>query len=339
MGKSKTTIVDIAREAGTSISTVSYVLNNGPRSVSAKTRQKILRTVKRLSYSPDRVASSLKRRRTMSIGVIFPDMTNNYFPETLRGILEITQNEKYNIILRNAARSDSLQEDCVRDLFSQRVDGFVIRPIAGSPFPAILQDSGIPFVVVDRPEGEWEKHDSVSVDNRKAIRMAAEILMEEGHERIALITGPKNTGTSIEREKGFRDSIGNAGADPQACRTLHGDYSLENGRQSMRILMEENPEITAVITASTRITYGAIQALREAKKSIPEEFSIVAYGYAKWLSLFFPPITTIEQPIVEMGRRAVRILLDKIENGEQSDIVRVVIDPVRIDGLSHQINF
>ena len=233
MKNKKVTIADVAKEAGTSISTVSYVINSGPKPVSEKTKKKILEVIDRRSYSPDRIASSLKRRSTMSIGVIFPNMTNIYFPETLGGILEVTQHENYNIILKDSSGDMKLQEDCIRDLISMRVDGFIIRPIAGSPFPLILKASGIPFVVVDRLEGEWREHDYVAVNNKKAVKMAAEIIIAEGHKKIALITGPRGTGTSTERADGFKEAVKEKKLDPKQCRILWGDYSVGNGKSSM----------------------------------------------------------------------------------------------------------
>ncbi len=337
--KKRATITDIAREAGTSISTVSYVLNDGPKPVSKENRKKILDVVHRLSYTPDMVARGLKRRRTMSLGVIFPDMTNTYFPEILRGILEITQHEKYNIMLRNASQSVAAQNDCIRDLLSQRVDGFIIRPIAGSQVPAILCDSGIPFVVVDRSERGWKRYDSVSLNNRKAISTAVEMLVREGHESIALITGPRETGTSIERVNGFMDASDLHRLREDKCRVLYGKYSVETGRDSVHTILNENPGISAVVTASTAITFGAIQELRRQEMRISVEMSLVAYGYSKWLTLLFPPVTTIEQPVVEMGRRAVHILLQCIEKEDSGSRVREIIDPVIIDGVSHQSNF
>jgi len=326
----------LGAQRNTSISTVSYVINSGPKPVSEKTKKKILEVIDRRSYSPDRIASSLKRRSTMSIGVIFPNMTNIYFPETLGGILEVTQHESYNIILKDSSGDMKLQEDCIRDLISMRVDGFIIRPIAGSPFPSVLEESGIPFVVVDRLEGEWVEHDYIAVNNKKAIRMAAEILITEGHMKMALITGPRGTGTSIERAGGFREAIEENRLDPKQCRIFWGDYSVGNGKSSMAKILDENQGFSAVITASTRISFGAIDEIRERKKDIPDEVKIVAYGYSRWLSLLSPSLTTIEQQVREVGRRAVRIILKKIKEPSKSKKIQELLDPVEIDGVSHQ---
>ena len=335
MKNKKITIADIAKEAGTSISTVSYVINSGPKPVSEKTRNKILEVIERCSYSPDRIASSLKRKSTMSIGVIFPNMTNIYFPETLGGILEATQHENYNIILKDSSGDMQLQEDCIRDLISMRVDGLIIRPISGSPFSSILEASNIPFVVVDRREGEWKEYDYIAVNNKKAVKMAAEILFAKGHKNIALITGPRNTGTSMERVDGFKEAIKEKNLDLNQCRVLWGDYSVENGKSSMAKLFNESPDITGVIAGSTRITFGLIDEIRERENGIPNEIDIVAYGYSMWLSLITPSLTIIEQQVKEVGRRAVKIILKKLKETDKSKKFQEVLDPVKIDGVSH----
>ncbi len=335
MKSKKITIADIAKEAGTSISTVSYVINSGPKPVSEKTRKKILEIIERYSYSPDKIASSLKRKNTMSIGVIFPNMTNIYFPETLGGILEVTQNENYNIILKDSSGDMKQQEDCIRDLISMRVDGLIIRPIAGSPFSSVLQASGIPFVVVDRREGEWREHDYVAVNNRKATKMAAEILISKGHRKIALITGPLGTGTSKERVDGFQEAVREKKLNLEECRILWGDYSADNGKSSMAKLVNNNPEITAIIAASTRISFGVIDELRERNMVVPDDINIVAYGYSAWLSLISPSLTIIEQQIKEVGRRAVRMILKRIKEPGKNKKLQELLDPVKIDGVSH----
>ena len=333
--KESVTIVDIAREAGTSISTVSYVLNGGPKPVSEKTRRKILDVIERHSYSPDRIASSLKRKRTMSLGVVFPVMTNIYFPETLGGILEVTQHENYNIILKDASGDAELQEDCIQDLVSARVDGLIIRPIARSRIPDGLRDSGIPLVVVDRMDDEWREQNNISFDNRKAIKTATEILIDSGHRELGLITGPKGTTASLERVKGFEEAITENGLDLEKCFILWGDYSVENGQKSTNRILREKPNITGVVTASTRITFGAIRTINEHARVVPDDLSLVAFGYSRWLSLLYPPITTIEQPVREMGRRAVKMVLQLIEEQGGGDRREEFTDAVRIDGISH----
>ena len=330
MPSKKVTIVDIAQEAGKSISTVSYVINNGPRSVSHSTRQKILEIVQRHSYSPNKIARSLKRQKSMSVGVVFPEMTNIYFPETLVGILEVTQNKNYNIILRNASNDEQFQKECINDLIAQGVDGLIIRPVEHSPVPSSLLKSNIPFVVVDRREGDWKKHASVFVNNKKAIELAVRILTEAGHSRIALINGPKDTVSAVERAEGFGGAVASGGT------ICWGDYSQQNGYEAMETLLHRHTDITAVVTGSTKITLGALKRLREENKTIPTDISLVAYGYSKWFSLFSPPITTIEQPVHEMGSTAAEAILCAIDTQHSlTQTVEESVDPIVVDGMTH----
>lgn len=335
------TIIDIAREAGTSISTVSYVINNGPKPVSTEIRRKVQRVIRKHGYSPDRIARSLKRRRSMSIGVIFPEMTNIYFPETLGGILEVTQHESYNVILRNASGDSAFEEECVRDLISSRVDGLLIRPTDGSRVSRLLRESGIPFIVVDRRTRAWHGCSAVSIDHFRAMQIAVGILTAEGHRRITLITGPEDGETGMERSRGFLQTLSDGsvrddGDEQPEALVLRGSFSQEHGRASMAAILDAHPEVEAVITGSTRITLGALEALRERGKRVPDDMALVAYGYRRWLSLHHPPITCIEQPVREMGRRAARLLLAAIgqrPTGEQTAYESV--DPVLVDGLTH----
>jgi len=326
----KVTIVDIAHEAGTSISTVSYVLNNGPRSVSYNTRQRILEIIQRHSFAPNKIARSLKRRKSMSLGVVFPEMTNIYFPETLGGILEVTQNKDYNIILRNASNDPRFQKECISDLIAQGVDGLIIRPVEHSLIPQSLTKSSIPFVVVDRREGEWIKHSSIYVNNKKAIEMAVGILRQAGHSRIAMINGPQDALSAMERAEGFREAFESGGI------ISWGGYSQENGYTTMKTILQRHTEITAIVTGSTKITLGALQRVRDENKTVPADISLVAYGYSKWFSLFSPAITTVEQPVHEMGRRAAEAILLAI--GPQRSLSEVVdesVDPIIVDGITH----
>ncbi len=326
--KKKLTIVEIAREAGTSISTVSYAINNGPRPVSAETRRKIQAIIDRHAYAPNRIARSLKRRQTMSVGVIFPEMTNIYFPETLGGILEVTQDKKYNVILRSASGDPDCQEECIGDLIADGVDGLIIRPVERSAVPRSLAACSVPLVVVDRRQGQWRKYSSVYVDNRKAIEMAVGLLRQQGHSRIAMINGPPDSSSALERAAGYRHALGSEGI------LLHGDYSQGNGYESAKVLLARHPRVTAVITASTRITLGALQRFRDERVGIPADIALVAYGYSKWFSLFSPPITTVEQPVREMGRRAANAILAAIGGG-QTGAVDESVDPIVVDGMTH----
>lgn len=322
------TIVEIAREAGTSISTVSYAINNGPRPVSPETRRRIQAIIDRRAYAPNRIARSLKRRQTMSIGVVFPEMTNIYFPETLGGILEVTQDKKYNVILRSASNDRRTQEECVGDLVAQGVDGLLVRPVERSVLPRSLAASTVPLVVVDRRQGPWRRYPSVYVDNRRAIEMAVRLLRDQGHSRIALFNGPLDSSSALERARGFRAALDAEGP------VYDGGYSQDNGYQAAGSLLREQPGVTAVITASTRITLGALQRFRDERIRIPEDIALVAYGYSKWFSLFSPPITTVEQPVHEMGRRAARAILAAI-GGERRERADESVDPIVVDGMTH----
>lgn len=170
--------------------------------------------------------------------------------------------------------------------------------------------------------------------------MATEILFGEGHRSISLVTGAREVGTSQERVDGFLESVHTHRLDRDQCPVFYGDYSVETGHDAIRRIFDIKTNgggVTAVITASTRITFGAIQELRRRQVKIPDGISLVAYGYSQWLSLFFPPITTVEQSVLEMGRSAARILLDLIEGRSGNGDVNEIIDPVIIDGVSHRI--
>ena len=307
------TLKDVAKAAGVSSATVSRYLTGHAR-LSDETRADVERAIRELNYRPNRVARRLQATggRSGLLGLVIPDMRNPFFTDIGHGVEDAAQQHGYTVILGHS--NDSVEREArYLDLFhAEHVDGVVLPTVRSvDATVADLSRGDIPVVCVDRKTAA--EVDTVISDNVKGARLATEHLLALGHRRIGFVGGLPEISTTQERLAGYRGALAAAGLP--VCRELivEGDSRQESGRlRTGRLLALPTPP-TALLGGNNLMTLGALQAIREQTLRIPDDVAIVGYDDMPWSSAFTPPLTAVDQPGYEMGRRAAEILLRRIE--------------------------
>ncbi|MFJ2760762.1 LacI family DNA-binding transcriptional regulator [Streptomyces prasinus] len=305
-------IKDVAAEAGVSVATVSRVLNDHA-SVSATARERVLAAVEALGYRPNAVARSLRTHQTRTLGLVISDVMNPYFTELARSVEEEARALGYSVIIGNADERPDLQDHHVTTLLDRRIDGLLVSPTdGGSPGMLEAARAGTPMVFVDR----WIPGVDVPVvrsDGRSAVRDLVAHLYGLGHRRLAIIAGPAATTTGRERVDAFREALGAYGLPLPAAYIGQGDFQADSGRRVTEgfLGLAEPPEV--VFAADNLMALGALDAVRAHGLRVPEDIGLAAFDDIPWFVHTDPPVTAIAQPTGDLGRAAVRALVDRIE--------------------------
>jgi len=306
---------DVAKVAGVSPATVSYVVNNGPRPVSAETRQKVLDVIHESGYTPNAVARSLRLQKTTTLGLILPDTLNPYFAEVARGVEQYAFENGYTLILCHSDYSIEREIQYVNVLQSERVAGVIWFPATSDPKPALmLADYEINLVVLDRNVSGIDCP-SIVADNYKGGCLATQHLIDLGHRDIGCIARPFDLEHSQERIKGFMATLRENGLPVDPTRIVKGGFRLEDGRTATFHLLDEHPTITAIFAYNDFMAIGALRAAHERSLRIPQDISIVGFDDLPQAQFTYPTLTTIQQPKFEMGKQGAKLLLDLI-NGK-----------------------
>lgn len=309
------TMKDVAEHAGVSVSTVSYVLNDsGP--VAPERRNRVLDAIRVLEYSPNESARSLKRRSASTIGMVVPDLTNQFFAMVTEGVQKAASARDVLVVLVVPDAIDAPEENQGKLLRSQRVDGVVYLSGTGS-MPASIYElarSG-PVVLVDEQIPSLELP-AVVCDSRKGAREIAKHVLDLGHRRIAVLGGPPALWTAQQRLAGYREALAGAGIDPDSVPVSAGDYHQASGTAGAERALAGPPgeRPTALLCANDLMAIGAMEYCRAAGLRIPEDVSVVGFDDLPISALLTPRLTTVRQPAHDMGHRAATVLFDLLEN-------------------------
>lgn len=320
MRKRVPTIKEVAKEAGVSISTVSNVLTNKRKAYSEETARRVWEAVHRLGYRRNLIARSLVHRRTFTIGVVVEYLSgsvfrNTYFGVVLDGVLEAATQQEYHVkIIRVRPNA---YEKAVEHIEDGSMDGVVLASLAAdnplaqymlkSRIPAVMAGSVLPEVAIPY----------VDVDDFTAVYRAVRWLMELGHRRIGIITGDLRKWSARRREQGYLMALREAGIEPHAAWRYEGDYRLEAGEAGIQYLLRAKPAPTAVVCGNDRTALGVLRVLREKGIRVPEQISVLGFDDDESAALSVPPLTTVRQPMFEIGIKATELLLQQVEQGER----------------------
>lgn len=322
------TLSDIAERAGVSVSTVSRVLNKkaGKYRISAETEAKIQKTARELKYRPNQIARGLRLKKTNTIGLIAPDVSNPFFAYIIKRVQNVAHSLGYSLIVCNTDENLTQEVEHVNLLFRNRVDGLIAMPVgqAYGHFADWL-DKGVPLVLLDRCFDELDAR-SVVVDNYAGACEAVEHLIRAGHERIAFVQGLPGTYTNNERLRGFRDTLAAHGLPCDESLIVGSDFRQENGYMETKLLLSKDDRPTALFATSDLITLGALQAIYEEGLSIPEDISVIMFDDFDFAPYLRCPLTAIRQPKELMGEIAVKMLVEELR-GEKQGRRRVVLKP------------
>lgn len=307
----KVTIQDIARVSGVSKSTVSRVLN-GTVAVNPEKTQAVLDATERLGFQPNLLAQSLASGRSSTIGVLTQMMGSPFYDSISQGVIAALSETGYSPIFADGRWHPSEQKDAMKTLVDRCVDGLIV--IGGSV--STLQISEItrdlPVLLVARKCEAGELR-SLSVDNELGAYNATKHLIQNGHQRIALITGLADHADAVARYEGYRGALVDAGIGIDKKLILDGDFSAESGLKAVEQLMDRSVKFTAVFAANDLMAYGARLALSRLSKNVPEDVAIIGFDDQLESSFVTPPLSSIRQPAREMGERAARAILNLVE--------------------------
>ncbi len=306
----KVTIKDVARKAGVSISTVSRVLSPQINNYMRKqTREKVLEAIKDLDYRPDMRAQSLRGMGTRIIGLIMPDALNPFYQELAYVLEEICYKEKFGLLVCSSKNSITRELIYIDLLERQKVDGIILSTVGLNKARLnSLTRRGIPIVLVDR-DVPYADVPVMFTNNYMGGCQATQYLIDLGHRKIACIAGAMNTLSSINRLKGYRDTLGKNGLGVNKKLIKEGKLTYKDGYKLMEeLLRKSDAEFTAVFCLNDLVALGSMHAIQEKGKSIPYNYSIIGFDNISFSSISNPPLTTIAQPIKEIASGAFKTI-------------------------------
>ncbi|WP_181347216.1 LacI family DNA-binding transcriptional regulator [Thalassobacillus sp. CUG 92003] len=330
MTNKKITIREVATQAGVSISTVSQYMNKRFDYMGTETRKRIESAIRELDYQPNVVARSLKVKNTRTIGIVVANILHNFSTEVIRAIEDECHNQGFSTIICNADDEPEKERKYLNTLLSKQVDGLILFPTGGNiEIHQKLADESFPMVFIDRIIKEMTV-DSVLLDNHRAIDVAVEHLIENGYERIAILTSSllQNVTPRIERIEGFQMAMKNRGL-PMHPEYVKGMEIKDLNRGLKRLYSLKQPP-DAFIAGNDLTLMEILKFASEEGKQIGREMGLVTIDEVDFAKVYAPPLSTIAQPTFEMGRQAASLLLNKVRGD--------VAEPPRIHRYAPQLN-
>lgn len=319
----RVTMSDVARMVGTSKKTISRVLNNDPN-VSESLRQRVQSAVEALNYRPLTSARSLASNRSFMIGLLYDNRSPSYIMEVQAGVLEACEAQHYSMMVQPLVSAAADFVERVEDILTRhQPDGLILMPPITDHPPLLdcLHENGVPFASI--APRQPENCIGVMLREREAAAAMVDHLVSLGHRRIAHILGDPEHGAGIWRLAGYRDGLERAGLKEDPAYMVQGRFSFESGVEAMRQLLALPHRPTAVFAGDDDMAVGAIWAAAEAGVSIPRDMSICGFDDTTMATQVWPPLTTIHQPVREMGRRATQELLLRVLNKGEPRMVEV----------------
>lgn len=323
-----TTIRDVAKQAGVAPITVSRVINNSGY-ISRETRDRVEAAIAELQYVPNSLARSLRSKQTKTIALVLTDITNPFFTTMARGVEDIANKQKFNVIFCNTDESEAKQHEYLTILLQKQVDGILLVPAQSKAEPVkLIQQQGVEVVVVDR-RVPYSQVDVVRTDSEKGAYQLTQYLLNLGHKEIAILTGPHQVSTAIDRVSGYRRALIEAELKVKECFICYGEFTQAGGYEMMRRVLALAKRPTAIFAANNFIALGALRAFHDAGLRAPEDIALVAFDDLPPSLIIDPFLTAASQPSYEMGQRAAELLLARL-TGEMFVDYQEVILPTEI---------
>jgi LacI family transcriptional regulator len=321
------TVLDVAKRAGVAPITVSRVINNSGY-ISLATRERVEVAVKELGYVPNTIARGLRSKRTHTLALVVTDITNPFFTLMARGVEDVAGNSNYTVVYCNTDESEDKEEKYVNILAQKQVDGVLLVPACGNARTIkFLELNGIHVVVLDRRISGVET-DFVRSDSENGAKRLVQLLIGLGHKRIAIISGPKDVSTAVDRVLGYQQGLKEAGLAENEL-VYYGAFNQQSGYELTKQAMGQSPRPTAIFGANNFIMIGILKALGELQLNVPNDVSVVGFDDFPESMLVKPFFTAATQPAYDMGRLATDLLLKRI-SGELSDGYQELILPTDI---------
>jgi LacI family transcriptional regulator len=325
--ETRTTLKQIAEELGISSSTVSRVLNGHAKRhrINSETEAAVRKLAEKRNFSPNQLARSLRLSKTNTIGLVVPDISNPFFASIARSVENEARHQGYSVVLCDTEDRTDLEIEVLGLLEGRKVEGLVLVPV-GQECAHLkrYERNGLPVVVVDR----WFralKLPCVASDDYRGALEAVGLLLKSGHRCIACIQGLPGTAPNEERVRGYRDALRERGVKVDASLIVGDDFQEPNGYVQTQRLLRQRPDVTALWCLNNLISLGALRALSEAGRRVPEDVSVVSFDDPPYAPYLATPMTTVAQQHAEMGREAVRLLFERIASGKRVKPERVIL--------------
>jgi len=315
------TLADVATRAGVSTATVSRCLNS-PGQVQQRTRDRVMAAVQDLGYSPNFGARALAARRTKTIGAIIPTMENAIFARAIQAFQEELHKSGVTLLVSSSSYRQDVEEDQIRTLVARGADGLLL--IGHDRSPAIYQflaNRGVPVLICWAYDPSVARR-SIGFDNRRAMAGLAAEVLALGHRNIGIISAEfEGNDRARARVSGVQDAMRAQGLDPTTADLIETPYSIENGANALREMMQNSPRPTAVICGNDVLAVGAVQMARALGLAVPGDVSITGFDDIELARVVDPPLTTVHVPHRDMGRQAARLLVDMVAGHPARDSV------------------
>jgi LacI family transcriptional regulator len=313
---SRVTIVQVAKEAGVSLGTVSRVINDDVH-VADETRERVLAVAKELGYVANRQARGLKGRKTNTIGVLVPNLGSGYIGEIMRGIDHELEINQLDLMLFTTQRMADKETKYVANMMQGMVDGLLfLIPRSPSDYIGTLSDRNFPFVLIDNQVAD-EPCPYVGATNWQGAYKATEYLIELGHKRIAFITGSMDLNSATDRLEGYKSALRTHHIPVNPDLIYEGDYTQPSGYAGATTLLELQEIPTAVFASNDALAMGAMDAVRNRGLRVPEDISVMGFDDVPQSAMIRPALTTVRQPLEQMGRVATQMIIDILKNPEK----------------------
>lgn len=313
------TIKDVAKHANVSIATVSRIVNGLP-GYSEETKKKVQESIEALGYQPNAIARGLINKRTQTIGVLFPEVSGMLSSEVLEGVENAAHDGGFSVIVCNTTSSGKRTVKYLRLLQEKRVDGIIFASEdVKKEYYKIFEEMKVPVVLVSTASSQYDLP-YVRVNDYEGAYKATEYLIQKGHEEIGMIGGSyQDPIAGIPRMQGFKDALQKHGLPfSDDHLTTNEGYRFQNGKESLPLLLKKLPNMTALFAASDEMAIGAMSAAHQLGVKVPEELSIIGYDNLKIAEMCYPALTTVSQPLKDMGQTAGEILVNLIK-GEKKE--------------------
>jgi DNA-binding LacI/PurR family transcriptional regulator len=315
----RVSIKDIAKAAGVSHSTVSRAMSDSPL-VSDETKARIQRLAKEMGYSPNSLARSLVTRQTYTVGVVVTTIADPFIATVVQGIEATAQDHGYTVILCNSGAVPEREISAVEMLRSKRVDGVIVTSSRiGALYLEHLERIGVPIVLINNHNEESGRYTfTVSVDNQHGGRLATKHLIDLGHRRIAYVTAPADHSSDLDRMTGYQQALSEAEMEPDPALIIPGNGRADGGERAFETLRALDALPTAVFCYNDMTAIGLMTAARREGLSVPQDLAVVGFDDIPFATYFYPPLTTIAQPKIEMGQLAMKMALSLMPLGDEA---------------------
>lgn len=328
----KVTIKDVAALAQTSVTTVSLILNHKGQRFSDETIDRVRKAQVKLGYTPDYFAQNMVNKQTRTIAVLVPDINNPFFSEFIQGIEEAAYREDFIPLIYSVGVNNQKVDYYLKELIRRNVDGFILA-ISGVDFNILAQLSNqqMPYILLDQSEKQHQS-DEIMVQDLIGGQIATDYLIQQGHRKIGIIL-PANSAWNIEqRLLGYRKTLAAHQIEVQEAWVMHTELSKKGGYQVTDQVIASG--VTAVFAVNDELAIGLYRGFAERQLSIPENLSIVGYDNVDWCEYVTPKLTTVRQPIFELGQEATRLLLDRIADPKKAIQQRILaVDLIKRDSV------